>query len=25
MGRGHAEDDFAALLEPLEGLAGRRL
>jgi 3-hydroxyisobutyrate dehydrogenase len=25
MGRGHADDDFAALLEPLEGLAGRRL
>jgi 3-hydroxyisobutyrate dehydrogenase len=25
MGRGHAGDDFAALLEPLEGLAGRRL
>ncbi len=25
MGRGHAADDFAALIEGLEGLAGRRL
>ena len=25
MGMGHADDDFAALLEPLEGLAGRTL
>jgi 3-hydroxyisobutyrate dehydrogenase-like beta-hydroxyacid dehydrogenase len=25
MGRGHAEDDFAALIEVLEGLAGARL
>jgi 3-hydroxyisobutyrate dehydrogenase len=25
VGRGHADDDFAAVLEPLEGLAGRRL
>ncbi len=25
MGRGHATDDFAALIEVLEGLAGTRL
>jgi 3-hydroxyisobutyrate dehydrogenase-like beta-hydroxyacid dehydrogenase len=25
MGRGHGDDDFAALIEALEGLAGRRL
>jgi 3-hydroxyisobutyrate dehydrogenase-like beta-hydroxyacid dehydrogenase len=25
MGMGHADDDFAAILEPLEGLAGTRL
>jgi 3-hydroxyisobutyrate dehydrogenase-like beta-hydroxyacid dehydrogenase len=25
MGRGHAEDDYAALIEAVEGLAGRRL
>jgi 3-hydroxyisobutyrate dehydrogenase len=25
MGMGHADDDFAAMLEPLEGLAGTRL
>jgi 3-hydroxyisobutyrate dehydrogenase-like beta-hydroxyacid dehydrogenase len=25
MSRGHAEDDFAAVLEPFEGMAGRRL
>jgi hypothetical protein len=25
MGRGHADDDFAALIEVLEGLAGGRL
>jgi 3-hydroxyisobutyrate dehydrogenase-like beta-hydroxyacid dehydrogenase len=25
IGRGHADDDFAALIEVLEGLAGRRL
>jgi 3-hydroxyisobutyrate dehydrogenase-like beta-hydroxyacid dehydrogenase len=25
MGRGHAGDDFCALIEVLEGLAGRRL
>jgi 3-hydroxyisobutyrate dehydrogenase len=25
MGMGHADADFAALLEPLEGLAGRTL
>jgi 3-hydroxyisobutyrate dehydrogenase-like beta-hydroxyacid dehydrogenase len=25
MGRGHAEDDFSALIETLEGLSGRRL
>jgi 3-hydroxyisobutyrate dehydrogenase-like beta-hydroxyacid dehydrogenase len=25
MGRGHAEDDYASLIEAAEGLAGRRL
>jgi 3-hydroxyisobutyrate dehydrogenase-like beta-hydroxyacid dehydrogenase len=25
LGRGHGDDDFAALVEPLEGLSGRRL
>jgi 3-hydroxyisobutyrate dehydrogenase len=25
MARGHADDDFAAVIEPVEGLAGRRL
>ena len=25
LGRGHGEDDFAALIEPLEGEAGTRL
>jgi len=25
MGRGHADDDYAALIEAAEGLAGRRL
>ncbi len=25
MARGHGDDDFAALVEPLEGLAGARL
>ena len=25
MGRGHGEDDYAAMIEAAEGLAGRRL
>jgi 3-hydroxyisobutyrate dehydrogenase-like beta-hydroxyacid dehydrogenase len=25
VGRGHAEDDYAAIIEAVEGLAGRRL